>query len=72
MPGLASLRARRLTVPDLEALTAFAMFETNSLYLDHQRIHLEADDQPPLPEATGGIKTNCREKRSRWRRRFAR
>lgn len=42
--GLVELRSRWLTVPDLGALMAAAMFNPNYLHLDHEGAHLDAND----------------------------
>jgi CRP-like cAMP-binding protein len=42
--GLISLKGRRLTVPDLEALKDAAMFNTNYLHLGREGRHLDANE----------------------------
>jgi CRP-like cAMP-binding protein len=42
--GLIMLTGRRLTIPDLEALKGAALFDPNSLHLDHEGQHLDANE----------------------------
>lgn len=42
--GLIELSQKRLTIPDLKALMAVAMFNPNYLHLDHEGRHLDAND----------------------------
>jgi CRP-like cAMP-binding protein len=42
--GLIELQGRRLTIPDLEALKAAALFNDNYLHLDREGAHLDAND----------------------------
>lgn len=42
--GLIELSSKTLTIPDLGALKAVAMFNDNYLHLDHEGAHLDAND----------------------------
>ncbi len=47
--GLVEIRDRILTIHDLDALAAVAMFNANYLHLNHEGRHLDANDGPEEP-----------------------